>query len=154
MFSGTLLTKAGGLDKNRAKLIKAGLYASKNLCYHLDERHKRAEDGYSRTTDTAAWGKKIKEFVEYKRSLLTKEVARYLRAPMFVGSFWILMFTSNRPTVCRLRRIISAYTDDRPYSIDLVSAVGDIFTQIRLQGLTWSVYRCNGRERSRTRCMT
>ena len=95
MFSGTLLTKAGGVDKNRAKLIKAGLYASKNLCYHLDDRHKRTEDGYSKTTDTMAWGKKIKEFVQYKRSLLTKEVARYFRAPMYVGSFWVLLFAFN-----------------------------------------------------------
>ena len=67
------------------------MYASTTLCYHLDGRHKPTEDGYSKTTDTAAWEKNIKEFVEYKRSLLTKEVARYLRPPMCVHSFWILL---------------------------------------------------------------
>ena len=79
------------MDKNRAKLIKASMYASTNLCYHLDPRHKPTEDGYRKTTDTAAWEKKIKEFVEYKRSLLTKEVAKHLRAPMYVGSSWVLL---------------------------------------------------------------
>ena len=46
------------MDRNKAKLIKASIYASKNLCYHLDERHKVAEDGYTKDTDTAAWEKK------------------------------------------------------------------------------------------------
>ena len=79
------------MDKNRAKLIKASIYASTNLCYHLDGRHKPTEDGYRKTTDTTAWEKKIKEFVEYKRSLLTKEVAKNLRAPMYVRSSSILL---------------------------------------------------------------
>ena len=72
-------------------MIKASIYASTNLCYHLDGRHKPTEDGYRKTTDTTAWEKKIKEFAEYKRSLLTNEVAKHLRAPMCVRSFWILL---------------------------------------------------------------
>ena len=72
------------MDKNRAKLIKASIYANKNLCYHLDNRHKRTEDGYSKPTDTMAWGSKIKEFVKYKRSLLANEAGKHLRAPMCV----------------------------------------------------------------------
>ena len=67
-------------------MIKASIYASKNLCYHLDDRHKRTEDGYSKATDTEAWGKKIKELTQYKRELLTKELNRYLKAPMCVDS--------------------------------------------------------------------
>ena len=108
------------------------MYASKNLCYHLDGRHKPTEDGYSKATDTVAWGTKIKEFVKYKRSLLTSEVGRYLKAPMYVSFLWIFPFTGGRPAACRLRRIMSAYTDDRPYSIDLVSAVCALFS------LLWS----------------
>ena len=140
------------MDKNRAKLIKESVYASKNLCYHLDERHKRANDGYSKTTDTVACAKKIKGFVGYKHSLLTNEVAQYLRAPMCVHFSWILPFTFDRSTICRLRKIMNAYTDDRPYSIDLVSAVGDCFAQIRLRSFIRSVCRCNDRGRSPTRC--
>ena len=79
------------MDKNRAKLIKASMYASTNLCYHLDGRHKPTEDGYRITTNTAAWEWKIKEFVGYKRSLLTEEMAKHLRAPMCARSFWILL---------------------------------------------------------------
>ena len=142
------------MDKNRAKLIKASIYASTNLCYHLDGRHKPTEDGYSKTTDTAAWEKKIKGFVEYKRSLLTNEAAKYLWSPMCVRFSWILLFTVSRQMVCRLRRIMSAYTDDRPYSIDLVSAVGDFFSQIRLRGLIRVGDRCNDRVYSRIRCTT
>jgi hypothetical protein len=65
-------------------LFKANIYASKNLCYHLDARHKRTEKEYAKATDTVAWGNKVKEFVGYKLDPLTKEVGRYLRAPMCV----------------------------------------------------------------------
>jgi hypothetical protein len=91
--SGTLIAKGRKLDKNRAKFIKACLYASKHLCYHLDDRHKFTEDGYKKATDTVAWGNRIKEFVEHKLDLLTKEVGRYLKPPMCVGFSWILPFT-------------------------------------------------------------
>jgi hypothetical protein len=47
-------------------LVKASIYANKNLCYHLDERYKRSEYGYSMPTDTSAWANNIKTFVEYK----------------------------------------------------------------------------------------
>ena len=76
--------KVGKRDKNEAKLIKATIYVSKNLCYHLDDRHKITEDGYSKTTDTVAWGNKIKEFVQYRLDMLTKELSRCLREPMCV----------------------------------------------------------------------
>lgn len=55
-------------------------------------RHKRTEDGYSKTADTVAWGSKIKEFVQYRPDFLTRELNRYLRAPMCVVFFWILSF--------------------------------------------------------------
>ena len=84
MPSGTLFAKGGNLNKKRAKLIKASIYASRDLCYHLDGRHKLTEDGYRKATDTVAWRNKIKEFVEYKLESLTKEVGRYLRPPMCV----------------------------------------------------------------------
>ncbi|KAF9790368.1 hypothetical protein BJ322DRAFT_1168850 [Thelephora terrestris] len=120
---GTLLTRytrSRQLDKNNAKLIKASIYASKNLCYHLDERHKRSEDEYSKATDIVAWADKIKTFVEYKLDPLTKELSKYLRAPM-------------------LRKVMGAYTDDRPYSLDLVSAVRrqETFTE-KMHNLGWS----------------
>jgi hypothetical protein len=54
------------------------------MCYHLDARHKRTEKEYAKATDTVAWGNKVKEFVGYKLDPLTKEVGRYLRAPMCV----------------------------------------------------------------------
>ena len=74
MPSGTLFSKTRNPYKTRAKFIKAGIYASKNLCYHLDERHILTEDGYRKATDTAAWETRIKGFVEYRLDLLTKEV--------------------------------------------------------------------------------
>ena len=77
------------MTKTRAKLIKASIYASKNLCYHLDERHKLTEDRYTKATDTAAWENKIKGFVEHRLDLLTKEVGQYLKPPMCVGLYWI-----------------------------------------------------------------
>lgn len=83
-ISGTLFRKSKTLDKHHAKMIKTSIYASKNLCYHLDARHKRTEDGYSKTTDTVEWGKKIKEFVGYRRDLLTRELSQHLRPPMYV----------------------------------------------------------------------
>lgn len=86
------------MDRNRAKYIKASIYASKKLCYHLDERHKATEDGYAKHTAVVAWRNKIKEFAEYKLTLLTKEVGRYLRAPMYVGFSLILLFTFDRLT--------------------------------------------------------
>lgn len=73
------------MDRHRAKLIKTSIYASKNLCYHLDARHRLTEDRYSKTTDTIAWGNKIKEFVGYRLDLLTRELYQYLNAPMRVG---------------------------------------------------------------------
>ena len=85
MLSGTLSTKTGGPDRNRAKMIKACIYASRKLCYHLDTRHKRTEDGYAKSTDAVAWGNNIKEFASYKLDPLTKELGRHLRAPMCVG---------------------------------------------------------------------
>ena len=115
------------MDKHKAKLIKASIYASKNLCYHLDGRHKLSEDGYTKATDTVAWGNKIKEFVEYRLDLLTRELGRHLRAPMYVQSC-ILSFTFGRSaTGTRLRRVMSAYTDDCSYSLELVSAVSVLF---------------------------
>ena len=80
-------TVSGQLDKNNAKLIKASIYASKDLCYLLDDRHKRSEDGYSKATDTVAWADKIKNFVQYKLDPLTKGLSKHLRAPMCVGLF-------------------------------------------------------------------
>lgn len=74
------------MDRTNAKLVKASIYASKNLYYHLDERHKKSEDGYSKATDTAAWANNIKTFAKYKLDLLTKEVSNHLRAPMYAGS--------------------------------------------------------------------
>ena len=103
--------------------MKTSMYASKNLCYHLDKRHNRKEDGYTKATDTTAWGSKIKEFFQYKRELLTNGVGPYLRPPMYVGFPRILPFNFGRSTIFRLRRVMSAYTDDRQYSVDLVSAV-------------------------------
>jgi len=108
-------------------LIKASIYASKNLCYHLDARHKRTEDGYTKSTDTVAWGNNIKEFAQYKLDRLTKELGLHLRAPMCVTFSWILPSTFDRSTTSRLRKIMSAYINDRPYSIDLVNAVSDFF---------------------------
>ena len=67
-------------------MIKTSIYSSKNLCYHLDERHKRSEDGYSKIIDTVAWADKIKKFVGHKLEPLTKEVSKHLRAPMYAGS--------------------------------------------------------------------
>lgn len=140
------------VGQGKAKLIKASIYASKNLCYHLDARHKLTQFGYSNPTDTVAWGNKIKEFVEYRLDLLTEEVGRYLKAPMCVSLSRISLFTFGQSTTSRLRRVMGAYTDDRPYSLDLVSAVSIFFTRTRLRNLIRSGNRCNGRERSPTRC--
>ena len=68
------------LDKHRAKLIKASIYTNKNLCYHLDGRHKLTKDGY-----IVAWGSKIKEFVGYRLDSLTRELCRHLSAPVCVS---------------------------------------------------------------------
>ena len=126
-ISGTLFAKGGRTDKHRAKLIKASIYANRNLCYHLDGRHKLTEDGYSKAADTAAWGSKIKELVEYRVDLLTRELCQHLRDPVCVGSSWILSFAFDRSATSSLRRVMSAYNDDRPYSLDLVGAVGFFF---------------------------
>jgi hypothetical protein len=75
-----------------------------------------------KATDAVAWAKNIKEFVEYRLDLLTRELGRYPRAPMCVH-FYILLFTFGRSAATRLRRVMSVYTDDRPYSLELVSAV-------------------------------
>ena len=159
MLSGTLLTRftrAKKLDKHKAKLVKASIYASKNLCYHLDGRHKLSEDGYTKATDTVAWGSKIKEFVEYRPDLLIKELSRYLRTPMCVGFSCISyhLDTFGRLAITRLRRVMSAYTDDRPYSLDLVSAVRSCLRFRPGYGISFVPRnRRNGRERSPTRCM-
>jgi len=145
--------KARKLDKNKAKLIKASIYASKNLCYHLDGRHKITEDGYSKTTDAVAWGNKIKEFVQYKLDTLKSELSRYLRDPMCVYFPRAPPFTFGQSTTSRLRRVMSAYTDDRPYSLDLVSAVSVFFAEIRPRNFIRSGNRCNDRECSPTRWM-
>ena len=76
------------MDRNKAKLIKASIYASKNLYYHLDDRHKLGEDGYRKDTDAAAWENKTKEFVKYKLDQLTKELSRHLKPPMCVSFSW------------------------------------------------------------------
>lgn len=134
MFSGTLFTRftrARKLDKHKAKLIKASIYASKNLCYHLDGRHKLSEDGYTKATHTVAWANKIKEFSEHRLDLLTKELGRHLRAPMCVHC--CILFTFSQSATTRLRRVMNAYTDDRPYFLELVSAVSVLFAWIRLQ---------------------
>ena len=83
VVSGTLITKyMRQLDRNDAKSVKASIYANRNLCYHLDERHKRFEDGYSKITDRMAWAHRVAAFVEYKLDPLTKEVSGHLMAPM------------------------------------------------------------------------
>jgi len=74
-----LFAKARKMDKYKANLIKASTYANSNLRYHLDERHKLTEDGYSKTADTVARGSKIKEFVGYRLDSLTRELYRHLR---------------------------------------------------------------------------
>ena len=48
---------------------------------------------------------------------------------------------------------MSAYTDDRPYSIDLVSAVSVFFTKSSSGDLIRSGDRYNDRERSPIKCM-
>ena len=153
MISGTLFKKARKLDKDMAKMIKAGIYASRNLCYHLDKRHDRTQDVYSIETDSAAWGNKIKEFVHHSLGLLTSELYRHVRAPLCVDFSLVLPFTFSQLAFFRLRRVMSAYTDDRPYSLDLVSAVSIcFFRRDPIRELIRSGERCNDRECSRTRC--
>ena len=147
----TRFTRARNWDKPKAKLIKASIYASKNLCYHFDGRHKLSEDRYTKATDTMAWASKIKEFVEYRLDPLTRELGRHLRAPMSVR-FRILSFTFGQSATTRLRRVMSAYTDDRPYSLELVSAVSVVFVQAQLRIFIHSGDKRNGRGCLSTRC--
>jgi len=51
----TNFAKGRKIDRHRARLIKASVYANKNLRYHLDKRYKLTEDGYSKATDTVTW---------------------------------------------------------------------------------------------------
>lgn len=157
VLSGTLFTRntrSKQLDKNNAKLIKASVYANKNLRYHLDERHKKSEDGYSKATDTMAWADKIKSFVGYKLDPLVREISKHLRAPMCAGFSSVSLLTlANRRLLTRLRKVMGAYTDDRPYSLDLVSAVSALITNIRPQGPICAGNRHNDREPSPTRCI-
>jgi hypothetical protein len=111
------------MDKDRAKMIKTGIYANGNLRYPLDDRHCLTGGGSWEAAETAVWGSQIKEFVGHKLDLLTDELSPYFTATMCVGFSWIFSFILGQRAMSRLRRIMSAYTDDRPYSLDLVSAV-------------------------------
>ena len=77
------------MDKNRAKLIKASMYASTNLCYHIDGRHKPTEDGYRITTNTAAVMRNLGSNTSRNKLVLEKKKKK--KAPQKGGNASVLI---------------------------------------------------------------
>jgi len=71
--------KKDGQAQGKANLIKASTYANSNLRYHLDERHKLTEDGYSKTADCGTG--KQDQGVRWVQARFADEPYRHLGAP-------------------------------------------------------------------------
>jgi len=105
---GTLRTSTEATDVLRARLVKNSILRSAKF---ETSEHKSvkatAQDKYGawdQDTDRSRWEHEIKEGIGYKLEQLRNNLAPLMRAPM-------------------LRRILGAYSDGQPFSVELVGAV-------------------------------
>jgi hypothetical protein len=87
---------------------------------------------YEKDTDIGRWEKDIKEAIEFSFETLRDKLALYMRLPLCVFSSYQIRADAEvlaLPLV-RLRKVLSAYNDGRPFSLDLVGAVSLCSTKI------------------------
>ena len=122
------------MNQARAKVIKIDLYVG-NFKYK-DPSVTRTRPSFrelkivtsEKNTDNKQWANDIKKAVGFSLKTLRENLTFYARLPLYAFLFprtWNMTY-SDAPALppVSLRRILSAYNDDRPFSVDLVGAVG------------------------------
>lgn len=85
---------------------------------------------YEKDTDIERWEKDIKEGFEFSFEALRSKLGLYMRLPLW--AFFPRVGTEADVLallLVRLRKVLSAYNDGRPFSLDLVGAVGFCITK-------------------------
>ncbi|KAF9643717.1 hypothetical protein BDM02DRAFT_3191302 [Thelephora ganbajun] len=124
---GTLLDRSGEIDPLKAKATKVRLYQGSfkyrqdiNGGTHSPSLRGSTMASYEKDTDIDRWEKDIKEAVKFSLETLRDKLSLYMRLSL-------------------LRKVLSAYNDGRPFSLDLVGAVlrQNAFTE-KMHQLGWS----------------
>jgi len=130
--SGTLLGRSGEISPLRAKVLKARLYQGSFKYKHGDNVGTRPSllrgsvaATYEKDTDTERWEKDLKEAFGYSFEPLRDKLTLYMRFALCAFSSCLGADADilALPPV-RLRKVLGAYNDGRPFSLDLVGAVG------------------------------
>ena len=83
---------------------------------------------YEKDTDIERWEKDIKEAVGFSFESFRDKLTLHMRLPLCVLYFRLRGIRTNTEvltlSLVRLRNVLGAYIDGRPFSLDLVGAVG------------------------------
>lgn len=130
------MTRFGEISPQRAKAIKVSLCQGIFKYKHGDNTQTRPSRlrgsvtvTQEKATDSEKWENDIKEAVKFSLGTLREKLTLYMRIPLYVFSchaIWAENDALILPRV-RLRRVLSAYNDGRPFSLDLVGAVRSPF---------------------------